>query len=102
MCATLDTTVFNPAIQQNEAIAPTHCDTTAGALDYGLVEGGTFGMTHIAWGLVPNGNATVTVRLVSGETEELPVTNNAFAATVPDRVASFGFTDATGSQITVP
>ena len=68
LCAALDATLMNPFIGTTQEVTPSHCDTSSGVLTYGLAEAATYFGHSIIWGLVPNGNSTVTARLSSGQT----------------------------------
>jgi hypothetical protein len=102
VCVALDTTVSNPLIGAAQEIAPVHCDTSAGTLQYGLGEASMYFGQHIVWGLVPNGNSSVSVQLASGAAETVPVTSNAFAADVPSAVQALRFVNANGAPTDLP
>jgi len=102
ICAVLDTTLADPLTGVGEQVAPAHCDTDRGALAHGLAEAGTYYGRHIIWGLVPNGNRTVTVRLASSATVTVTVSSNAFAAEVPGAVRALRFLNADGAPVTAP
>lgn len=102
MCATLDAAVTDPLSGGTIDIAPSHCDTAASVLTYGLVAGPTVGDSHLAWGVVPDGNSSVVVGLASGGAQVIPVVDNVFEATVPSEATSFTFNAAAGKSVTIP
>jgi hypothetical protein len=108
MCATLDMTVPDPLTGKAQEVAPSHCESAQGITGYGLVGAGTVaagptnGPIYLAWGLVPNGNKTVTANLASGASQALSVSDNAFLARLPSQVESIVFIKPGGSSVTVP
>lgn len=102
MCATLSTSVVLPGSNVAHSISPSHCDETAGVSHYGLVSASTIGTsTFLAWGLVPDGNTSVSAKLADGTSQIIPVTTNAFSARTPSQVESLTFLNASGVSVTV-
>jgi hypothetical protein len=53
------------------------------------------------WGLIPDGNRTVTVVLVGGATRTVPVIDNVYSITVTGRVTAIIGKDGSGRRITI-
>lgn len=78
------------------------CETTAAIMNEGLIAFvGEYGGAHRIFGLVPDGNTTVTLNFADGTAEEVPVTNNVVDAAIPSVPSSFGLKDASGAARTV-
>jgi hypothetical protein len=102
MCVVLDTIALDPLTGKDFTFAPYGCETAATALTSGVAAAMTVGSEHIVWGVVPNGNTQVLATFPSGDSQELPVTNNAIlvdTATAPEWL-SFG--SAAGVSETIP
>jgi hypothetical protein len=86
---------------ENAAVAT--CQTAANA-NAGGVEGLLQNPdgTQTIFGLVPNGNQSVSLTTVSGSTETVPVTDNVFEATSSSGFASVGVRASSGAVRQVP
>jgi hypothetical protein len=101
MCAALNVTAAIPG-HGNVALTPGHCDNTDGIVRFGLVGAFTAGSDHFAWGVVPDGNPSVSALLASGESKTISVTNNAFLAEIGTPIVSLTFDISPGHSVTVP
>ncbi len=102
MCAFLDTITLDPMTGKDFTFSPYGCEQTATALTDGVVSAMTVGSQHFVWGVVPSGNAQVRATFPSGDSQLIPVTNNAFFVETATAPQWLSFKGAAGSSTTTP
>jgi hypothetical protein len=75
------------------------CNTNAKIVEHGINLSVTSADGTDAWGLVPNGNSTVSIATANNTTVTAPVVDNLYFASVSENLTSVSFLNTSGDMI---